>query len=582
MKLFLGSQQLQVTDAHQIGEGGEARVFAHGDLALKVFHRLSALHERKLRAFPSLLPKEVMAPRGLLTDSGGKLVGYAMPLVRGVDVLGRLQQRRWREGNIDHQQVLSLFARLQALVAQLHAAQVVVGDLNDGNVLFAKDTLVLIDADSLQFGGMPCPVGHERYLDPRLYGVDLGAAPAFTPQTDWYALAVMLFSSLLYVHPFGGVHTKWPTLTRRAEARHSVLKPDVVYPKAAAPFRVLPDAALSWFEGVFERDVREPPPPSVVGLQFSRCRCGLEHARGVCPACQALGPISARQAVRSSGRCTARTLFETSGRVLAAALQGGVRYVYEEAGRVRREDGSLVSNEAAPLGARYAISGASTWWAERSGQLTKVLREQVVERARTGVNAGTPVVAANANASYRIEQEWLVEQETGARVGQVLENQTQVWLGPSLGFGFYRVGALTVAFITRPGRSGLKAVRLPQLVGRIVQTECVFDARHALFSVVLEQGGAVKGLHWLIDDGGQVLGEGEHPYATGKALLNGCVLCATPQGLLSLSLDGRRLVPGTLFSDAAELVDPTDELLAQPDGSLVIVTAQSLLQLSLS
>src|SRR6185369_28895 len=118
--------------------------------------------------------------------------------------------------------VTELFRALAAGLTQLHAAGVIAGDLNDGNVLARGAEPYLIDADSMQLAGLPCPVAHERFLDPRLYGIDLSAKPVFDQGSDWYAFAVMLFNSLLYVHPFGGVHTSLPTPQRRAEARHSL------------------------------------------------------------------------------------------------------------------------------------------------------------------------------------------------------------------------------------------------------------------------------------------------------------------------------------------------------------------------
>ncbi len=42
-----------------------------------------------------------------------------------------------------------------------------------------------------------------------------------------------------------------------------------------------------------------------------------------------------------------------------------------------------------------------------------------------GVRGTTPVFTA----SHRLEQEWVVEHSTGARVGQILEGQTWLWCG---------------------------------------------------------------------------------------------------------------------------------------------------------
>ncbi len=130
--------------------------------------------------------------------------------------------------------VMALFRSLHATVKALHARSVVVGDLNDGNVVVttgADADAFVIDADSMQLGGLPCAVAHERFLDPRLYGTSLVDGPAFSVDNDRYAFRVLLFQSLLGVHPYGGTHPKLPTLLRRAEARHTILRDDVIVPR---------------------------------------------------------------------------------------------------------------------------------------------------------------------------------------------------------------------------------------------------------------------------------------------------------------------------------------------------------------
>ncbi|MBS1153900.1 MAG: hypothetical protein H6Q89_5598 [Myxococcaceae bacterium] len=589
MDLFLEKKKLRVTDADLLGEGGEARVYRYQQLALKVFHQIDAQKIEKLLKFPRALPSAVVGPVGLLHDKKDAIVGYAMQAVPGAEELARLSQRRWREGAVSNEAVQRLFANLCTVVGEVHRAGVVIGDFNDGNVLFRGEAPYLIDADSMQFSGLPCSVGHERFLDPRLYGADLSAAPRFEPGTDWYAWSVLLFSSLLYVHPFGGIHPKYATPLRRAEARHSVLRADVTYPRHAVHFRVLPDDALGWFERVFEQDERSAAPPAVLGLKWSRCPCGLEHARAVCPECQTLGPASTRQALRSQGRCTARTVFRTTGRVLAAAMRGGLRYVYEEGGVVRREDGAEVMHGAVPAGTRFFIGGASTWIADVRGSVVRVDGGGVAERTSTGVRGTSPVFAASSSAAYRTEGEWLLDEVTGARVGQVLEGQTWIWTGERLGFGFYRAGGFTFAFLVQPGRAGLREVKLPHLKGRLVDAEAVFDDAHVLLSYVLEVDGKETTFLWLFGADGTLRAQASGPSsermfagARGRALLHGRVVAATDQGLLSLKADGGRLVEGTLFADTEPFVSAGDELYPQSDGSLYAVGTREVVQLTLS
>lgn len=597
MEVHFKGARVKLRDADQVGEGGEARVFAHQGLALKVFHpvppgdavraRVRAQKLLKLERFPQGLPPEVVAPVGLLHDRGGAVLGYAMPLVADAEESGKLLARAFREGQVDNRALLQVLAALQQVVTALHARGVVVGDLNDGNVLLqALARPLLIDVDSMQFGGLPCAVGHERYLDPALYGVDLSAAPRMTEQSDAYALAVLAFSALLYVHPYGGVFRGLPTLLRRAEARHSVLRSDVALPRSAAPREALTDEALHYFSGVFDGAQRSPLPPAVLEQRFSRCSCGLEHARAVCPACHTLGPISARPLVRSQGRCTARSILHTSGRVLCAAMQGGLRYAFEEGGVVRREDRSLV--QAAPAGgARFAIAGACTWVLSADGSARCMKGGEVQERATTGLRGTTPVFAAASAVVYRTEGAWLVEHLRGARVGQVLEGQTWLWTGERLGLGLYRAGGFQSAFLLRTGQAGLLPLALPPLEGRLVEADCVFDDGHALLSVRTELGGREANQLWLLGQDGRVRGHAAghdglmFQSVRGRALLDGRVVTATDSGLLALKLERGHLLEGTLFADTQSFVSAGDGLLAQPDGSLITVGPRELLQLAL-
>ena len=596
MDAYLSGKRVKVTDTDLLGEGGEARVYRSAGAALKLFHTpTDALGQRlldqkllKLAVFPKGLPSAVMSPTQLATDKAGRVIGYSMPLVPGAEDFGRLAQRKWRLGVISNAGLTALFRELHSIVEDLHLAKIVIGDFNDGNVLFtpsprsASGSVFLIDADSMQFGGYACPVGHERFLDPKLYGVDLGSAPRFDDGSDWYAFSVLLFQSLLAVHPFGGTHPKLATLLRRAEARHSLMQSDVVVPRLAVPPKVLPDDLLHWFHAVFEKDARQTFPPSLLQLAWTRCTCGVEHARAVCPECRALGPMVTRQVLRSRGRCTARTAFETSGRVLHAAMQGGLRYLAEENGTLRREDGTIIPTSLNGSHLRFGIAGAVTWIADGAGHVEKWQGDRLVERAQTGLRQLWPVLATSTTATYRQEQAWLIEQQSGARVGQVLEGQTWLWTGERLGLGFYRAGGLTVSFLTRIGKSGLKQLDGISWSGRIIDADAVFDAKHALLTVVCDDGGKDVVHRWLVDEAGTVLARCSSGAPGHAALLAGRVVLATDGGLVALKNDAGVLIEAMQFPDTQPFVSAGDELLPNADGSLFVVGARDITQLTVS
>jgi hypothetical protein len=606
MRVLIGGQAVDLEDRDLLGIGGEARVYRWQAQAVKVYHPVSpALGRRekalarkllegklaKVRAFPAGLPPQVVSPVDIVEDARGQALGFTMKAVAGAEDVLRLGQRKWREGKVSNEAVSDLFRNLHEVLGRVHGQGVIVGDLNDSNVLFSGSEPWLIDADSMQFGGHPCVVGHERFLDPRLFGADLTAGCHFTPETDWYSFAVLLFASLLYVHPYGGVHKAHPTLLRRAEARCSVLGPDVLYPKNAVQYGILPDALLDWFEKVFDKGHRGVFPRQLLEMRWTACRCGTEHARPSCPVCTSLRSALVREAVRFHGKCRSVRLLRTRGRILHAAVQGNLKYLVEEDGIVRREDGTRVLEQAASPAMRFAIAGASTWLG-LGNRLVRIQAEQAVERCQTQVLGRLPVFDAAAGALYRLENEWLLEHGSGMRIGKILEGQTWLRAGEHLGFGFYRAGLLTVYFLFRRGLPGLVQVALPPLDGRLVDAAAAFDERHVLFSTEVEKDGVRQSSMFLLRSDGSLVAsatgpaDGQRMLASvhGKAVSGGHILCAADEGLLLLAADAAsgQIHEAKLYTDTEPFVQAGAELLPGPDGTVYVVTTREITQLSIA
>jgi hypothetical protein len=532
--VLLKGKPIRLDDRDLLGVGGEGRVFRSGKRALKIFFAMTEARKRKLQAFPAALPDAVVGPLELCTDGRGNVVGYAMRALDGAVDIHRLGQRKWRDANMTANDVLATFGDLSATVAALHARGIVVGDLNDGNVVVTPniatlDTALpaaswrpwLIDADSMQFASFPCVVAHERFLDPRLYGVDLAATAALSRASDHYALAVMLFTSLLYVHPFGGAHASYPTLLRRAEARHSVLRGDVKLPHSATRPDVLPDDALAWFTRVFDRDAREALPSALLDARFTRCGCGVEHARRVCPACTVvvaagLPRLPAPSPVRTVGRIRATTM----------TLHEGARFIASSLDHDRR---------------------------------------------------------------IHLEGDWLVRAD-GTRIGQLLENQSHVRAGASLGFAFYRAGLFTMSFVFDMARGPVRQLDLPHLDGRLVDWSATFDERHVLFSTATEKDGRVIHAAHLVDSQGAILASETGPAGSssmlqgisGKCLAGGAILAPTDDGLVLLRADRatRTFVPIRAYPETRDLVPSDADLLVGPGGSVYVVRHDEIVHLA--
>lgn len=582
MRVLIENERVDLEDGAIIGQGGEGRVYRIGQRALKIFHATPKEKADKLRDFPRGLPRGVVGPIHLAYEPKTlAVVGYTMDLVEGAIDAFRLSSRRFRQGAVGNDEVCAFLRRLHALVVQLHARGVVVGDLNDGNVVLTGTQPWMIDTDSMQFGRHLCTVAHERFLDPRLFGKDLTRAPAFDANSDWYAFAVMAFASLLCVHPYGGQHPTIPTMLRRAEASHSVLRSDVATPRAAIPFAVLSDDMLDAFGRFFDGGARGVFPLGVLSPRWTTCSCGAQHARSTCPACATRAQVPVAAMAGAGVRVT--RIFSTKGRIVAAVVQGSLRYAYvDEHGVLRREDGVTVPAALTPA-ARVAIAGSSTW-VHDGAALTHVVRGEIVVR----LDAAT-FDAGLAGAYYAVG-DWLHDALTGARVGQVLAGTTWLRVGDRFGVGFYRAGRVTVAFVVRPGR-GMLRVELPPITGRLVDATATFDGDRVLVGVATEEGGRRMHTVTLLGADGAILAQASgapdsRPFLAsvfGKCMAGGAIVSATDEGLVLArpTAAAADIVETKTFAATRDFVAAGADILAGPQGSVYVVHTGEILQLTI-
>jgi hypothetical protein len=610
MRVILDGQPVELDDDALLGEGGEARVWALGAHAVKVFFpgapaSLRALRARKLQAFPAGLPPGVIAPLALAHDDGGDVVGYRMARVRDAVELARLC-RPGARAILDANGVLALFRRLLSTVTALHKAGVVVGDLNDGNVLVddaGRGAPWLIDADSMQLGALPCPVAHERFLDPRLHGVDLLAAACFSPSSDAFALRVLVLQALCFVHPWGGVHDRLPTLLRRAEARHSVFRDDVRLPKVALPLSTLPEALADDLRATFDDDVRRPLSPALLDARYVRCGCGVEHARAACPACRVRVVVPA---VVVHGGIAAERIVVAAAIVAAGIVRGRVATVVDDGHGLWARDGRPLLATDATVGvdldgapgatgragagvAAVAVDEQRTWLArvldERHAALVAVVDGVVVERTSTGLAFGAPAFAASPVGLFRLHGDAILHHGRGLVVGRALRGRT--WLFPVDDgcLAVWRAGQVMRAQWCRPGGAPVD-LALPALAGRVVDVAAVAgagDDGRALLTFAVDRDGRRIHRAVLVSRRRGVLAcldgaPDDHPLlgnVRGKVVQGDAVLSTSARGLALWGLQGEgndaRFVERTSFPATREFVDDSVDLLAGSGGDLWVV-----------
>lgn len=619
MDVYLSGKRIRLNPSRSIGKGGEADVYdIGGGKALKVFkppshpdyqgepHEQAAArkrigeHQHKLPAFPSGLPNRVISPQELATNqSGQKILGYTMAFLQGSEVLLRYADKNFRQGGIDSNTAVAIFRDLHVTVDGLHGKKVVIGDFNDLNVLIKGTEAYLIDADSFQFSRFLCRVFTAKFVDPLRCDPKqsrLILHQPYTAESDWYAFAVMLMQCLLFVGPYGGVYRpknisqKVPHDARPLH-RITVFHPDVRYPKPAIPLDRLPDDLLEQFHQVFLRDQRKEFPLKLLeNLRWTQCtKCGMEHARSVCPVC-AQGVRIPVLTVR--GRVTVKYLFRTEGVILFASVQGrSLCWLYHEDNQFKREDNKVVLHGVLDPHMRYRIRGAETLLGK--GKIFIILKQgQPLERLSVDRFGLLPILDANEQHRYWVEGGRLLRDgQFGPEfIGDVLAGQTLFWVGERFGFGFYRAGDLSVAFVFDAERSGINDnVKLPPIRGQLVDATCRFARDRCWFFTATREGGQTMNRCAIIRSSGQVEAtaealEGDGSWLStlrGKCAAGNFLLVATDDGLVRVESDQRQIVETKQFPDTEPFVDAGCHLFPGKEGLYVVSRREiRLLQMS--
>jgi DNA-binding helix-hairpin-helix protein with protein kinase domain len=265
--------------ATPLDRGGEAEIYqlpGSPFRVAKIYHPQQRTTERRRKlelmiADPPVDPENARGhasiawPTELVMDGHGAFLGFLMPgidtaatrkLVDVYNVSSYPKGLTWAD--------LLLVARnLAVALAALHQKGYVVGDLNESNLLVARNDLItFVDCDSMQVRDAAtgqvfrCPVGKGEYSPPELQGVSFGAVDR-TPESDAFALAVMISQLLLLGrHPFAGGNS--PRVEDNILRQDSFLLTGGQPPAGTPSPNVLPTRILDLFLRCFREGHAEP------------------------------------------------------------------------------------------------------------------------------------------------------------------------------------------------------------------------------------------------------------------------------------------------------------------------------------
>ena len=240
-----------------LAEGGESYIYNYNSRQVaKIFKKHIDIKDKKnkIESLASLsLSNNIIGPKEIVYDSNGEFIGYIMDKVDGEEFKRLCSKKFIKLNKITIKDIGKMLCDLQNLINDLHSKDIIIGDLNECNILFDKSNNVyLIDVDSWSVGKYKCTVAMESFQDPKMI------KNQFTKETDWYAFAILTFKCLTMLHPFGGNTEPEIPILQRMERGISVINNDnILIPKALCKdWKFMSDDLLSDLENIFNKGKR--------------------------------------------------------------------------------------------------------------------------------------------------------------------------------------------------------------------------------------------------------------------------------------------------------------------------------------
>jgi DNA-binding helix-hairpin-helix protein with protein kinase domain len=316
--LLLDAAGHPVSVGARLGGGGEGTVYALGSTEVAKIYAAepSPAQVAKLEALVRAGTPEARAlaawPQQILRERSGRVIGFTMPRIDGRVTIATAMNPGSRKATYPQATwgwLIHAGRNLAVAMEALHAAGVLVGDVNDSNVLVGGDAVVrLIDVDSFQVRDgarvYTCDVGMPIYQPPELYGRSFAGLER-TPNHDRFGLAVLIFQ-LVFMgrHPWAGI---WNNADYAFDTGEVIARLPFVFGRDTAAAGHRPPAntvRLDWLPPqtaeLFERAFAKSGKPRPSGADWATALAAFEadlttctasalhryaRSRGTCPWC---------------------------------------------------------------------------------------------------------------------------------------------------------------------------------------------------------------------------------------------------------------------------------------------------------
>jgi serine/threonine protein kinase len=197
-------REVKLTEA--LASGGEGTIY-HTDmpnLVAKIYDK-NKINKFKYEKIKLMLTKNIVYrgisfPIASLYNTKNEFVGFLMPKARGKELqkcvfippLLKKNFPNWKKHD-----TVQLCITILKKIKYLHDKNIILGDINPNNILVVSPKEVyLVDADSFQIEGFPCPVGTTNFTAPEIQRKNYGSFLR-TIGNDQFAVATLLFMIML-------------------------------------------------------------------------------------------------------------------------------------------------------------------------------------------------------------------------------------------------------------------------------------------------------------------------------------------------------------------------------------------------
>jgi serine/threonine protein kinase len=240
-----------------LGKGGEANVYTVDNVALQAVKIYKTFPNpetvKKITALAGMRPVANSAwPIELVfvDKHCHQAAGYLMPMSSGLtwnNFNMEISRKNVTNYKLDSKFYHTMLTTFATILDDFHAAGLVVGDINDSNILVGQGgACTLLDVDSIQVAGHLCTVARPEFLAPDLQGVSLRDVTR-AEKHDLFAMAVLFWQLV-----FNGVHShqgagRPSSIPERIKQRLSVGSSNYLPPPFQRDIQELPPAILDLF-----------------------------------------------------------------------------------------------------------------------------------------------------------------------------------------------------------------------------------------------------------------------------------------------------------------------------------------------